>query len=61
MPLKDQRYVLVGSVKDAIARLPFPDPHLSLGEAKQLAKGRSAAHRKLKSQLSRIVRVKKKF
>jgi len=61
VPLKDQRYVLVGSVKDAIARLPFPDPHLTLGEAKQLAKGRSAAHRKLKSQLSRIVRVKKKF
>jgi hypothetical protein len=58
VPLKNQRYVLVGSAKDAIARLPFPDPHLTLGEAKELAKGRSAAHRKLKSQLSRIIRAK---
>jgi hypothetical protein len=34
--------------------LPFPDPHLTLGEAQQLAKGRSAAHGKLKKQIADI-------
>jgi len=56
VPLKNQRYTLTGSVKEAIARLPFPDPYLTLGEARELAKGRSPAHRKLKSQLSRIIK-----
>jgi hypothetical protein len=55
VPLKEDRYALVGSVKEAIARLPFPDPHLTLGEAKELAKGRSPAHRKLKKQVNRII------
>ena len=59
VPLKNQRYALEDPVKEAIARLPFPDPHLTLGEAKELAKGRSPAHRKLRSQLNRIVRSKK--
>ncbi len=58
VPLRNQRYTLVGGVKEAIARLPFPDPHLTLGEAKELAKGRTPAHRKLKSQVNRIVRGK---
>jgi hypothetical protein len=56
--LRNQRYTLVGGVKEAIARLPFPDPHLTLGEARELAKGRTPAHRKLKSQVNRIVRGK---
>ena len=56
VPLKDQRYTLIGSVKEAIARLPFPDPHLTLGEARELSKGRSPAHRKLKSQVNRIIK-----
>jgi hypothetical protein len=56
VPLKNQRYTLTGSVKEAIARLPFPDPHLTLGEARELAKGRSPAHRKLKSQVNRIIK-----
>src|SRR4051794_22598760 len=46
--LKNRRYVLQGDLDQAIALLPLPDPHLSLGEATQLAKGRSRAHRKLK-------------
>ena len=58
VPLKNQRYTLTGSVKEAIARLPFPDPHLTLGEARELAKGRSPAHRKLKSQVNRIIKGK---
>ncbi len=58
VPLKNQRYILTRGVKNAVARLPFPDPHLTLGEARELAKGRSPAHRKLKSQVKRIVKGK---
>jgi hypothetical protein len=54
--LEKRRYHLNEPVADAVARLPFPDPHLSLGEATQLAKGRSRAHRKLKDQVAQIVR-----
>jgi predicted DNA-binding transcriptional regulator YafY len=52
--LKDGHYWLPGKQTDAIARLPFPDPGLTLGEALQLAKGRSKAHRKIKQQIDRI-------
>lgn len=48
------RYVLQGTADEAQDRLPFPDPGLTLGEAQQLAKGRSAAHRKLKGQIEDI-------
>jgi hypothetical protein len=53
--LRDQRYVLGESLPKAVNRLPFPDPHLTLGEAKELAKGRTSAHRKLKQQLALIL------
>jgi hypothetical protein len=56
LPLVDRRYVLRGKIVDAVARLPFPDPHLTLGEAMALAKGRSPTHRKLKAQIEAIVR-----
>jgi hypothetical protein len=52
---QSQRYALEESARSAMDALPFPDPGLTLGEALQLAKGRSAAHRKLKKQLARIV------
>lgn len=55
LPLANHRYCLSEDVEDAIARLPFPDPHLTLAEAKQLAKGRTNAHRKLKEQITLIV------
>jgi predicted DNA-binding transcriptional regulator YafY len=48
------KYVLDGTVAEAQGRLPFPDPGLTLGEALQLAKGRTAAHRKLKGQIEEI-------
>jgi predicted DNA-binding transcriptional regulator YafY len=48
------RYVLEGGTADAQGRLPFPDPGLTLGEAQQLARGRTAAHRKLKGQIEEI-------
>ncbi len=54
--LSEGRYTLVGRVADAVARLPFPDPGLTLGEAQQLARGRSKAHRKLKRQVDQITR-----
>jgi hypothetical protein len=49
-------YRLEGDVKEAMARLPFPDPHLTLGEVQRLAKGRTSAHKKLQQQISRIAR-----
>jgi len=56
LPLVKGRYMLNDKVRDAVARLPFPDPRLTLGEAGQLAKGRTAAHQKLKQQLAQIIR-----
>ena len=55
LTLVNRRYALGDVNAAAIARLPFPDPRLILGEAIQLAKGRSRAHRKLKDQIARIV------
>jgi predicted DNA-binding transcriptional regulator YafY len=51
--LEKGRYELADDTDEAAARLPFPDPHLTLGEARQLAKGRSAVHRKLQAQIDR--------
>ena len=53
--LREGRYTLDEDVAAAIARLPFPDPHLTLGEAQQLGKGRTAAHRKLQEQIQEIL------
>ncbi len=55
VPLRAHRYSLEGKLADAVARLPFPDPRLTLGEAQQLARGRTPAHRKLKGLLDQIV------
>lgn len=54
LQLERHRYSLQEKCAKAAARLPFPDPLLSLGEAKQLARGRTLAHRKLKEQLGNI-------
>jgi hypothetical protein len=48
-------YGLKGKSEDALELLPFPDPRLTLGEAQQLAKGRSTIHSKLKSHIQRLV------
>jgi hypothetical protein len=56
LPLVTGRYTLNDKVADAVARLPFPDPRLTLGEAGQLAKGRTATHKKLKQQIAQIIR-----
>jgi hypothetical protein len=54
VPLFRGRYALA-KPESAVDRLPFPDPGLTLGEARQLAQGRTEAHRKVKDQVDRIV------
>jgi predicted DNA-binding transcriptional regulator YafY len=54
--LEEGRYVLADKWTEAMARLPFPDPKLTLGEAMQLATGRTRTHRKLKHQVAQITR-----
>lgn len=53
---EDGRYHLKEDADAAIDRLPFPDPHFTLGEAIQVSKGRSKAHQKLRKQVGRIVK-----
>src|ERR1700704_550099 len=54
--LVNGRYHLLEDLPHAVDRLPFPDPGLTLGEVRLLCKGRSQAHRKLKSQLDAIIK-----
>ena len=48
------KYHLREELSPALERLPFPDPNLNLGEARQLARGRSKAHKKIREQLEKI-------
>jgi predicted DNA-binding transcriptional regulator YafY len=48
------KYHLKDELAPALERLPFPDPNLNLGEARQLAKGRSKAHKKIRDHLQKI-------
>jgi predicted DNA-binding transcriptional regulator YafY len=52
--LSKGKYFLEEEADKAIDRLPFPDPLLSLGEARQLAKGRGAANKRLRELLEQI-------
>jgi predicted DNA-binding transcriptional regulator YafY len=54
--LQKRKYSLSERAVALIPRLPFPDPNLTLGEAKLLAKGRSAVHKKLKGFLDQIMK-----
>ena len=54
--LEQGRYHLHATLDAARNCLPFPDPMLTLGEAAQLAKGRSAAHRHLKQLIERCLK-----
>jgi predicted DNA-binding transcriptional regulator YafY len=51
----DTRYTLAGSVDDALARLPFPDPGLNVRDALQLANGTSPAHRRLRQRVTAFI------
>jgi hypothetical protein len=48
----DNRYALPISLDEALARLPFPDPGLSVRDVLQLCTGSTAAHRKLKQAVN---------
>ena len=52
---KGDRYLLVGELNSARGRVPLPDPGLTLEEASQLAKGTTAAHKKLKSLIDLLL------
>ena len=53
--LENGKYNLIGKQEDALARVPFPDPGLSFGEAVILAKGSSAPHQRLKRLVKELV------
>jgi DNA-binding transcriptional ArsR family regulator len=52
--LEDGRYHLSNKVETGLGLLPFPDPHLTLAEARLLVKGRSPAHKKLRELIERV-------
>ena len=52
--LSEGKYSLKDAAAKTLQRLPFPDPGLNLGEARQLAKGRSKAHKKIQQQIAKI-------
>jgi hypothetical protein len=54
-PAADGRYCLGADLDDALAHLPFPDPGLNFRDVQQLAKGESAAHRKLKRRINSVL------
>lgn len=54
--LVQHRYILEEDADEAADRLPFPDPRLTLGEVRQLVKGRTKAHRKLQALVAAIVK-----
>jgi predicted DNA-binding transcriptional regulator YafY len=52
--MSEGKYRLDQTRASAYAMLPFPDPRLTLGEAREVARGRSAAHRKLARLIASI-------
>jgi hypothetical protein len=55
----DNRYTLPISLDESLARLPFPDPGLSVRDVLQLCNGSTAAHRKLKLSVATILQPNK--
>jgi predicted DNA-binding transcriptional regulator YafY len=53
----DNRYSLPISLDEALSRLPFPDPGLSVRDVLQLCNGTSAAHRKLRHSVNSFLQV----
>lgn len=47
-------YHLSESLDEVTPRLPFPDPRLTLGEIRQLAKGRTKLHTHLQEQIDQL-------
>lgn len=55
----DNRYSLPISFDESLARLPFPDPGLSVRDVLQLCNGSTAAHRKLKQSVAAVLQSNK--
>ena len=53
----DNRYALPIKLDEALARLPYPDPGLSVRDVLQLCNGSTAAHRKLKQSVNIFLQV----
>ncbi len=53
----DNRYALPLKLDEALARLPYPDPGLSVRDVLQLCNGSTAAHRKLKQSVNSFLQV----
>jgi predicted DNA-binding transcriptional regulator YafY len=49
------KYLLTGELESARGRIPLPDPGLTLEEATQLARGTTAAHKKLKALIDAML------
>ena len=47
-------YALGEPPADAVAKLPFPDPLLTLGEARALARGKSPPHASLAAKIATL-------
>lgn len=52
------RYAIVGDVEAALAKLPVPDPGLSMRDALVLARGDTEAHRRFRRHLDAMMRPK---
>ncbi|MBY0232062.1 MAG: hypothetical protein K2W96_22490 [Gemmataceae bacterium] len=52
--LADGLYSLAGSLDAALGALPFPDPQLTLGQARALAKGRGKSQAALAALVGRL-------
>lgn len=53
--LEEDKYRLQGALDAALARLPFPDPGLSLRDALTLCQGKTDAHRRLRRKLDSFI------
>jgi predicted DNA-binding transcriptional regulator YafY len=54
--LTSGHYHLTQGRDEATDLLPFHDPLLTIGQARQLSKGRTAAHRQIKAKLDHILK-----
>lgn len=49
------KYHLIGALDHVLPRLPYPDPRLTLGEMRRLARGRSHLHETLQEQIEDLL------
>jgi hypothetical protein len=53
--LDEGRYTLTEEAEAVVERLPYPDPRLTLGEMRRLARGKTSLHRGLREQIDRLL------